>query len=338
MTSLGSLNTFGIECDTQELIEVTELDQLTSISKTHKRDSLFILGGGSNLLLVDSAPAVILHMANTGIHYQRGDESTLVTVMSGVVWHELVIDTLAQGLSGLENLALIPGLTGAAPIQNIGAYGVELEQRFVSLTAVNLSTGEVREFDHAACDFAYRDSYFKTAEGRDWCIWDVTLSLDNAFNPVLMHQGLVHLQDRKELTARQVFDEVVSIRRSKLPDPVDLGNAGSFFKNPVINKAHYLKLKAKYADIVAYSMPDDQWKLPAAWLIDRAGLKGYRDGEVGTHIRQALVLVNYGGATGKQLINLAKYIQSTVLDEFEILLEPEVNIVNENGLIPLGDL
>ena len=339
MASLASHNTFGVDCHTQELIEVTDLQQLQMVSKNHDRESIFVLGGGSNILFVDEAPATILHMANQGIRYDEDGEAVLVTAMSGVVWHDLVQDSLAKGFSGLENLALIPGLCGAAPIQNIGAYGVELEQRFVSLTAINLRTAEIKIFGHSDCQFAYRDSYFKSPEGRDWCIWDITLRLDQQFTPVLGHQGLSHLAGQSEnLKATDVFSEVVRIRQTKLPDPADLGNAGSFFKNPVISQPQYDQLLTDYPDIVAYHVSDSEWKIPAAWLIDRAGLKGYREGAVGTHTKQALVMVNHGGATGKELVKLAKFIQAAVQQKFAIMLEPEVNIVSYNGLTTLEEL
>lgn len=339
MASLASKNTFGIDCNTQELIQISELQQLINIAETHEREALFILGGGSNILFVDAAPESVLHMCNRGINYQDDGTDVLLTAMSGEVWHQLVIDSLEQGFSGLENLALIPGLVGAAPIQNIGAYGVELEQRFVSLRAVNIVTGQLKTFTKSECQFGYRDSFFKTPEGRNYCIWDVTLRLDKIFRPSISHQGLAHLQDESDsLSAKQVFNEVVKIRQSKLPDPAELGNAGSFFKNPVISNEQYQTLKSEYPDIVAYSMANNLWKIPAAWLIDRAGLKGYRDGAVGTHVKQALVIVNYGGGTGHELIELAQHIQREVQARFNITLQPEVNIVNQNGLLTLEDL
>ena len=334
--NLQSLNTFGISSSTANLHRIRKLDDFAF--DTYDPESWFILGGGSNILFVDEAPEHILLIENQKILYvDRGDE-VHVKVQAGVNWHELVKDTLSRGYSGLENLALIPGKVGAAPIQNIGAYGVELCDRFVSLTAWDLKRSELVEFNLEGCKFGYRDSFFKTTKGQSYCVWEVTLRLDKHFKPVLGHQGLMTLEDKPELTAQEVFDSVCDIRRSKLPDPDVTGNAGSFFKNPVVEPVQYSDLLRRYSNIVAYPQQGKTWKLAAGWLIDQCGLKGYIAGNAGVHDRQALVLVNHGGATGLEIVNLARYIQDKVFEQFGVKLEPEVNIIGKHGKLSLDDL
>lgn len=334
--NLQAFNTFGISSSTANLHHVRKLSDFPSDS--YDPASWFILGGGSNVLFVDEAPEHILLLENEKILYlDRGDE-VHVKVQAGVKWHELVKDTLARGYSGLENLALIPGKVGAAPIQNIGAYGVEICDRFVSLTAWDLKKSELIEFNLKGCEFDYRDSFFKSDKGQSYCIWEVTLRLDKHFEPVLGHQGLIALKDKPDLTAQDVFDSVCEIRSSKLPDPEITGNAGSFFKNPLIDMPQYSDLLRRYPNIVAYPQKHKMWKLAAGWLIDQCGLKGYRTGNAGVHDRQALVLVNHGNATGTEIVNLARYIQDKVFEQFGVKLEPEVNIIGKQGKISLDDV
>ena len=338
MSDLTKLNSFGIAADSSSLHVINSVEELQALIQSEPQ-SWFILGGGSNILFLDEAPEHIVLMNNLGIEYQEQGDSILVTAQAGVVWHELIQATLAKGYSGLENMALIPGKVGAAPIQNIGAYGVELQDRFESLKAMDMETAEVVDFNKEQCLFGYRDSFFKTEEGRKYCILEVTLKLDKVFELVMGHQGLLSITENPEaITAQQVFDMVCDIRRSKLPDPELLGNAGSFFKNPVIDGEQYRKLLAVAPSVVAYPQFGKRWKLAAAWLIDNAGLKGYRDGNVGVHEKQALVLVNHGGATGKAVANLAKYVQSQVFDKYGVLLEPEVTLLSQSGPVKLGDI
>ncbi len=329
MISLKQLNTFGIDCYTDRLIKIQKQADLQT-SNLRGEDYL-ILGGGSNVLFTDKQTPTILLMDNQGIKYQQFGSSIHVTAQAGVNWHQLVDDTLRQGFSGLENLALIPGNVGAAPIQNIGAYGVELCDRFISLTAWDFDSQSFVTFEPDDCQFDYRNSYFKSKEGRRFCIWDITLHLDSSFDPVLNYHGLTELADEPDLTAQRVFDTVCQLRKSKLPDPASIGNAGSFFKNPIIDQEHYDELKRRNQDIVAYPQPGKYWKLAAAWLIDQAGYKGITMGNAGVHNKQALVLVNRGNAAGTEIAHLAQKIQRSVFDKFMIKLEAEVNIITQSG-------
>jgi UDP-N-acetylmuramate dehydrogenase len=267
-------------------------------------------------------------MATRGIRILSDDgRNVVIEAEAGEPWHPFVQHTLAQGLSGLENLSLIPGTVGAAPMQNIGAYGVEIKDVFAGLTALDRQTGELRDFTLAECNFAYRDSLFKQEPGR-WLILRVRFTLDRAahlhleYGPVrqrLTEQGI------EQPTATDVSQAICSIRNEKLPDPAVLGNAGSFFKNPLVPAALVARLKGEYPDLVAYAQPDGQMKLAAGWLIERAGWKGFRDADAGVHKLQALVLVNYGGATGLQLLNLAQRIQKDISERFHVDLEMEPN-------------
>lgn len=336
MSELTGLNTFGIRCQTQHLYAVSDQEALVECS--YSPDNWLILGGGSNILFIDGAPEHVLHVNNQGIHYQDQGDYIEARVSAGENWHGLVDDSLSQGYSGLENLALIPGKAGAAPIQNIGAYGVELSDRLISLDAWNFKTGQMERFTQDQCQFGYRDSFFKTDAGRHYCIWEIHLRLDKTFEVVLGHAGLLALEELQALTARQVFDEISRVRRSKLPDPAVTANAGSFFKNPVIDTRQYGDLLRSHPNIVAYPQAGGYWKLAAGWLIDQAGLKGYRQGDAGIHDRQALVLVNHGQATGLEIARLAKHVQSTVFDSFGVMLEPEVNIIGSSGRMRLDDI
>ena len=329
MISLKDLNTFGIDCRSEQLIRIQQAEDLASVD--YRGDNYLVLGGGSNVLFADELAPDILLMDNHTVTYQETDNAIHVTAQAGVNWHRLVEDSLDKGFSGLENLALIPGNIGAAPIQNIGAYGIELCDRFVSLTAWDFDAKAFITFNHDDCQFAYRDSYFKSAEGRRFCIWDVTLRLDQTFQPVLTYQGLTELSGNSDLSARNVFDRVCSLRRSKLPDPEVIGNAGSFFKNPIVSDSHYQELRSEFPSLVAYPQQGPCWKLAAAWLIDQAGFKGYKRDEVGVHDRQALVLVNRANATGRDIAQLAQHIQQTINNKFNVLLEPEVNIITAQG-------
>ena len=336
MKSLKELNPFGIDCSSKQLVRIQQPADIESID-SHNQEYL-VLGGGSNVLFADELAPDILLMDNHTVTYQETENAIQVTAEAGVNWHQLVQDSLDKGFSGLENLALIPGSIGAAPIQNIGAYGVELCDRFVSLTAWDFDSHTFVSFNKDDCQFAYRDSYFKSTEGRRFCIWDVTLQLDKTFEPVLGYQGLAEMADNTDLSARKVFDRVCALRRSKLPDPDVIGNAGSFFKNPIISEPQYQDLICEYPALVAYPQNGPYWKLAAAWLIDQAGFKGYIQGGTGVHDRQALVLVNRSNASGWDIAQLAKHIQQTVKDKFNVHLEPEVNIITANGRTQLADI
>lgn len=289
---------------------------------------MLVIGAGSNLLLTADIPALVLRMATRGIR-QLSDDGTRVVIEAeaGEAWHPFVQWTLAQGLSGLENLSLIPGTVGAAPMQNIGAYGVEIKDVFAGLTALDRQTGELRDFTLAECNFAYRDSLFKQQVGR-WLILRVRFALNRVehlhleYGPVrqrLTEQGI------EQPSASDVSQAICSIRSEKLPDPAVLGNAGSFFKNPVVGAQLAAQIRLAHPGLVGYPQPDGQVKLAAGWLIEQAGWKGFREGDAGVHRLQSLVLVNYGGATGLELLELAQRIQKDIFERFNVELEMEPN-------------
>ena len=335
--SLKPFNTFGIEATCNELLSFNDEQAIQSWLRDIQPDidSLFILGGGSNLLLLDHIDLTFIQPNILGISYQEKEASdeVLVTAGAGVNWHELVLDTLSNGYSGLENLSLIPGNVGAAPIQNIGAYGVELKDCFVTLRAVELASGEFREFSAEDCQFGYRDSIFKNSLKGRYVITQVTLRLSKKLQPHIDYAPLKQILAYKtEITAQIISQAVIAIRQSKLPDPAKLGNAGSFFKNPVITSEQYLTLQDAFPEMVAYQIDNEHYKLAAGWLIEQAGLKGYRQGDAGVHEKQALVLVNYGWATGLDILNIAKEVRDKVLELFGVQLEPEVWIIGEQKI------
>jgi len=332
---LTALNTFGVEATCDNLFRFTSEQDIQDwlAGMPIAPEKFFVLGGGSNLLLLGHIPLTFLKADITGITYENSGDQVLVTAGAGVNWHDLVLDSLEQGYSGLENLSLIPGNVGAAPIQNIGAYGVELEQLFVSLNAVDLYSGEKVVFEHKDCEFGYRNSVFKNRCKGQYLITEVTLKLNISPKLVLTYGPLKALSDNTDnLTAKDVSDEVIRIRQSKLPDPETLGNAGSFFKNPVISNHQYNQLKSDYPELVAYAVDDSHMKLAAGWLIDQCGLKGYRQGDAGVHQQQALVMVNHGNASGRELLELAAHVRDTVLERFGVKLEPEVWIIGEQDI------
>nr|WP_121186655.1 UDP-N-acetylmuramate dehydrogenase [uncultured Pseudomonas sp.] len=328
--SLKPFNSFGVDVRAQLFAEAhSDADVREALAYATAHDvPLLVIGGGSNLLLTADIPALVLRMATRGIRLISDDGNRVVIeAEAGEPWHPFVQHTLAQGFSGLENLSLIPGTVGAAPMQNIGAYGVEIKDVFAGLTALDRQTGELRDFSLEECNFAYRDSLFKQQPGR-WLILRVRFKLDRAahlhleYGPVrqrLTEQGI------EQPTPSDVSRAICSIRSEKLPDPAVLGNAGSFFKNPLVSAALVEQIKAQHPDLVAYAQPDGQVKLAAGWLIERAGWKGFREADAGVHKLQALVLVNYGTATGLQLLELAQRIQKDIAERFNVELEMEPN-------------
>ncbi|WP_285408656.1 UDP-N-acetylmuramate dehydrogenase [Pseudomonas sp. FR229a] len=328
--SLKAFNTFGVDVRAQLFAEAhSDADVREALAYAASHDvPLLVIGGGSNLLLTADVQALVLRMATCGIRLLSDDGSRVVIeAEAGEPWHPFVQHTLAQGLAGLENLSLIPGTVGAAPMQNIGAYGVEIKDVFAGLTALDRESGELRDFSLEDCNFGYRDSLFKQQPGR-WLILRVRFRLDRAahlhleYGPVrqrLSEQGI------EQPTPTDVSRAICSIRSEKLPDPAVLGNAGSFFKNPLVPAAVLTQIKAQHPDLVAYPQADGQMKLAAGWLIERAGWKGFRDGDAGVHKLQALVLVNYGTATGLQLLDLAQRIQKDIAERFHVELEMEPN-------------
>ena len=331
--SLKPYNSFGLPAVAQSLVRVkSDADVRRVVDHPELgRAPKFILGGGSNIILTRDMPAVVLKVEVTGrrLVEERAD-AWIVEAGAGESWHELVAWTLAQGWPGLENLALIPGTVGAAPVQNIGAYGLELKDRFESLDAVDLVTGRSVTLGPEICAFGYRDSVFKHSLAGRTLITRVRLRLPRPWQPVL---GYLDLERRMRETgvsnpsAQQVFDWICAIRRAKLPDPAVIGNAGSFFKNPVVSAEQCRDIIDRDPGIVHYPMPDGTVKLAAGWLIDACGWKGKAVGGAAVYERQALVLVNRGEARGAEVVTLARAIQESVYGRFGIRLEPEPVVV-----------
>ncbi len=338
---LQALNTFGIVARARALVRVRGADDVRAALADPALGGgpVFVLGGGSNLVLTGDVKATVLKVEVAGRRVLAdGPRGALVEAGAGENWHDFVAWTLDEGLPGLENLALIPGTVGAAPVQNIGAYGVELQDRFDSLDAIDLQTGREFTLDATQCAFGYRDSVFKHEPAREGdfglagraLILRVRLRLPRPWKPELGYLDLQRKQAEAggaEPDARQVFDWVCAIRRGKLPDPRVLGNAGSFFKNPTVTPEQCQDIIARDPGIVHYPMPDGSVKLAAGWLIDACGWKGKSVGQAGVYEKQALVLVNRGGATGGEVVTLARAIQTSVYERFGIRLEPEPVVV-----------
>ncbi len=331
--SLKSSNSFGLDVKARFLADIGSLDDFQEIrtSKLYQTNPQLILGGGSNVLFTQDFPGIILRNQFRGITVLNDNpDHQLIEIGAGENWHDFVVQAVNQGLGGVENLSLIPGTVGAAPMQNIGAYGVEIKEVFQELTAIELASSELRRFDWDSCEFGYRTSVFKTRFKDKYLINSVTLKLSK--NPILNveYAGVREKLEEMNLTfldVKAVSDAVIAIRRQKLPDPEQIGNAGSFFKNPIIDSVDFEGLQAEFKSLPSYQVTRDLVKIPAAWLIDQCGWKGKRQGQVGVHEKQPLVLVNYGSGTGLEIKNLARKIQSSVADTFGINLEPEVNVI-----------
>lgn len=330
--SLRPYNTFGLDVKARlfaRFTSVEELRALLALPEVQTAEKL-VLGGGSNLLFTQDFAGVVLKNEIRGLTIVSQDEETaLVRAGAGESWHGLVQYTLDQELSGIENLSLIPGTVGAAPLQNIGAYGSELKDTFELLEALEISTGQVRTFSAAECGFGYRESVFKGPLKNQYIVTGVVLRLQRQARPNVSYGAIkTTLEDMGiggEPTPREVSEAVMHIRRSKLPDPAQIGNAGSFFKNPELSQLKYDELKARYPELPGYPVPGGV-KVPAAWLIEQCGWKGQRRGAHGVHDKQALVLVNHGGAQGQDIRELAHDIIASVREKFGIELHPEVNI------------
>jgi len=326
--SLRTFNTFGIEASAKAYARITSVQQLCEIfaDPALKAMPRLVLGGGSNLLLTGDFDGLVLHIALSGRELAGSDEAFhYVRVAAGETWHGFVQWTLAQGWGGLENLSLIPGTAGAAPIQNIGAYGLETKDVFHSLTVFDPASGETRTMQAAECRFAYRDSVFKH-EGRELIILEVTFALPKAWRANIAYGELAQElagQGIAAPTPQQVADAVIAIRSRKLPDPAVIGNAGSFFKNPVVPAEQCAQLLARFPALVHHKQADGSEKLAAGWLIDQCGWKGRSMGAAGVYPKQALVLVNNGGASGADVARLAQAIQDDVQARYGIRLEPE---------------
>ena len=330
--SLKEYNTFGIDVIAEKFISVDTLSQLIEIITAHK--DIFVLSGGSNILLTQNIKKPVVHINFKGKEfYEDKDDnnSIFVKVQAGENWHEFVRWCLEQNLGGIENLSLIPGNVGTSPMQNIGAYGVEIKDVFHELEAVEITSNTVKKFDRQSCNFGYRESIFKNVDKNKFIIINVTFKLTKKDHTLNTSYGAIKEELKKnnikDPSIADVSNAVIAIRKSKLPDPKEIGNSGSFFKNPVIDVTHFNILEQKYPGIPNYVISEDLVKIPAGWLIEQCGFKGKRFGNAGVHKNQALVLVNHGNVTGFEIYELSQKILKAVLDKFDIDLDTEVNIV-----------
>ncbi len=331
--SLKPYNTFGIDVKAAYFVIVSSVAEIISIySDSSLPSKKLILGGGSNMLLLNDYDGLVIKIELSGIELISEDnQNVIIKAASGVAWHPFVEYCIAHNWAGVENLSLIPGTVGAAPMQNIGAYGVEIKDVFQSLEALNLETLQIEVFNVPQCAFGYRESFFKHAGKDKYIILSVSFKLSKTpifktsygvINDTLATMGIT------DISISAISQAVIKIRQSKLPDPKELGNSGSFFKNPEVSLAIFNSFHAAFAEAPFYKMSEDIYKIPAGWLIEQAGWKGYRKNDVGVHIHQALVLVNYGKGTGEEIKNLAFQIQDSVFSKFQIRIEPEVNFIS----------
>ena len=330
--SLKSYNTFGIDVQAKQFVSVSNTEQLTQVLKAHPNTKKLLLGGGSNMLLTQDIEQLVIHLNLKGkTEISKSENHVLIEANAGENWHDFVLWSIEQGFGGLENMSLIPGNVGTSPIQNIGAYGVELKDTFISCKALNIETLQVEGFTNKDCKFGYRNSIFKNEVKGKYIILSVTFKLTNITHNLKVSYGAIKdeltQQNISNPTIKDISNAVIAIRQSKLPDPKEIGNSGSFFKNPVILKNDFNKLLKNFPSAPSYPVSETQVKVPAGWLIETAGFKGKTFGNYGVHKKQALVLVNYGGATGTDILNLSKLIQETVKRIFNINIEAEVNIL-----------
>ncbi|MGV3696377.1 UDP-N-acetylmuramate dehydrogenase [Flavobacterium sp.] len=330
--SLKKYNTFGIEAKARQFVAVHSTEELKTVLQQYQSEPKFILGGGSNMLLTQDIQALVIHIDLKGKRVLKEDDDFVwVESQAGENWHEFVLWTIGQDFGGLENMSLIPGNVGTTPVQNIGAYGTEIKDTFVSCDAMHIATQQIKTFDREACKFGYRESVFKHEAKDQYIITSVVFKLSKRNHKINTSYGDITKELEKQNvvipTLKDVSNAVIAIRQSKLPDPKELGNSGSFFKNPIIPKEQYEKARALHPEMPHYVVSDTEVKVPAGWLIERAGFKGKRFGDAGIHKNQALVLVNYGNATGQEILNVSKDIQATILREFGIVIEAEVNVI-----------
>lgn len=328
--SLKEYTTFGIDVTAARFLNITSVTQLREVLS--KESSFFILSGGSNLLLTSNLDTLVLHINIKGISIvDETDSHVYVKTQAGENWHDFVLWCIQHNYGGLENLSLIPGNVGTSPIQNIGAYGVELKDTFYKLKAIEIATGDRRVFTKDECNFGYRSSVFKNGLKGKYIITSVIFKLTKTNHKLNYSYGAIQSELEKRTisqpTIKDISDCVIDIRNSKLPNPAEIGNSGSFFKNPVISTKEFESIKEKYSKIPSYVVSATEVKVPAGWLIEQCGFKGKRFGDAGVHSKQALVLVNYGNATGQEIYTLAQNIQQTVKNTFGISLEIEVNVV-----------
>jgi len=330
--SLKDLNTFGFDVKAKNYLAVNSEEDLKKILKKCYADEIFVLGGGSNILLTGDLNLTVLHLNIKGISIvNESQNSVIIKAMAGENWHQFVQYCIAQDYGGLENLSLIPGNVGTAPIQNIGAYGIELQDYFIECEAINRQTLETKTFTKEDCKFGYRDSIFKNELKNQYIITSVTFKLSKKLHQLHTSYGSISRElaamNVEFPTIQDIAKAVIKIRSEKLPNPKEIGNSGSFFKNPIITKEEFEALIEKFPEAKYYKISENQYKIPAGWLIDHAGFKGFREKDAGVHKNQALVLVNYGKATGKEILALAEKIKSTIKEVYKIDLEMEINVI-----------
>lgn len=332
--SLKAYNTFGIDVKAKYFVEIHQIEQYISILKSGEFAHIphVFLGGGSNILLTQDVDALLVKNSISGIEViAEDDHHVWVKSGAGVIWDDFVQFAVDHHWAGIENLSLIPGTVGAAPMQNIGAYGVEIKDTFDYLEALNLETCQIEKFDNLACQFGYRESYFKHKGKGKYLIISVCFKLNKVSKIQTSYGAIQDVLNEKNIqnpSIKDVSNAVIAIRKSKLPDPKEIGNSGSFFKNPTVNKEEADRMMHAFPGIPHYPVAEStDVKFPAGWLIEQAGWKGYRDGDAGVHTKQALVLVNYGHATGHQILTLSEQIKKSIFEKFGIPLETEVNIL-----------
>ena len=330
--SLKNYNTFGIEAKAKQFVAIHSNQELKTILEKHLTDKKFVLGGGSNMLLTQDIEALVIHVDIKGRKIiEENDDFVWVESQAGENWHEFVLWTINQNFGGLENMSLIPGNVGTTPVQNIGAYGTEIKDTFVSCQAMNIATQEMRTFTKDECHFGYRESVFKNEIKDQYIITSVVFKLSKRNHKINTSYGDITAElEKNHITTPSLIDvsnAVIAIRKSKLPDPKELGNSGSFFKNPILLKTDFEKIHLNFPEMKYYEISSTEVKVPAGWLIEQAGFKGKRFGDAGIHKNQALVLVNYGNATGQEILNVSRDIQETVFKTFGIHIEAEVNVI-----------
>lgn len=330
--SLKKHNTFGIEAKAKQFVVVHSVPDLKAVLQENPTEKKFILGGGSNMLLTQDIDALVIHVDLKGKKIiQQDTDFVWVESQAGENWHEFVLWTIHQDFGGLENMSLIPGNVGTTPVQNIGAYGTEIKDTFISCEAVNIVTQEMKTFTNADCHFGYRESVFKHEAKDQYVITSVIFKLTKRNHKINISYGDIQSElAQKNIENPSLVDvsnAVIAIRQSKLPDPAALGNSGSFFKNPIVLKSEFEPIHKKFPEMKFYEISETEVKVPAGWLIEQAGFKGKRFGDAGIHKNQALVLVNYGNATGQEILNVSKNIQKTVFEIFGISIEAEVNVI-----------
>jgi UDP-N-acetylmuramate dehydrogenase len=330
--SLKKYNTFGIEAKAKQFVAVQSQEDLKSILAANQSQQKFILGGGSNMLLTKNVDALVIHIDLKGKKITAENEDFVwVESQAGENWHEFVLWTIDQNFGGLENMSLIPGNVGTTPVQNIGAYGTEIKDTFVSCQAMLIENQETKTFTKEECRFGYRESIFKNEAKNQYVITSVVFKLTKRNHKINTSYGDISTELAKKNisnpTLKDVSNAVIAIRQSKLPDPKELGNSGSFFKNPILLKSNFEKIHQQFPEMKYFDISETEVKVPAGWLIEQAGFKGKRFGDAGIHKNQALVLVNYGNATGQEILNVSKNIQETIFKTFGIHIEAEVNVI-----------